>query len=79
MNAIATSIASTLSSALGVTVETTVAESPMRGLFLSVEGAERDLDAVRAFVAEHLSAKLSPTDRYPADEDGPAVDFYSIA
>ena len=78
MNAIATSIAATLTTALNVSVEVTVAESPMRGLFVSIEGADADLAAVRAFVAEHLSAKLAATDSYPADEDGPAMDFYSV-
>lgn len=79
MNAIATSIAATLATVLNVSVEVTVSESIARGMFVSIEGADADLAAVRAFAAQHLAPKLAFTDSYPADEDGPAVDFYRVA
>ena len=76
---IAANITATINKELGTSVTAEMGESPKRGLFLCVEGAEAELAAVRAFAAAKLSAKLSYTDGYDADDDGPAMDFYAVA
>lgn len=49
------------------------------GLSLYAEGEVRELEALRAFVAKHLSGKIEFLYHYPADEDADASDIYSIA
>ena len=49
------------------------------GLSLYAEGEVSALEALRAFVAAHLAEKVAFLYHYPADEDGGAADFYTIA
>jgi hypothetical protein len=49
------------------------------GLSLYADGEVRELEALRAFVAKHLSGKIDFLYHYPADEDMGAADTYTIA
>lgn len=48
------------------------------GLSLYAEGEVGALEALRDFVAKHLSGKVQFKYHYAADEDGDASDFYAI-
>ena len=75
---IASQIVAVINREIGANLTIEVESNIPRGLFLAAEGDAADLDRLQAFVAAHLSSKLAPSDRYPADEDGAAMDFYTV-
>ena len=75
---ISSQIVTVINAELGSALTVEVAKNGSRGLFLSAEGAEADLERLRAFVGEKLPRCLAYSDSYPADEDGPRMDFYTV-
>lgn len=75
---ISSQIVTVINAELGSALTVEVAKNGSRGLFLSAEGADADLEHLRAFVGEKLSRCLVYSDSYPADEDGPRMDFYTV-
>ena len=71
-------IVTVINAELGGTLTVEVEKNVSRGLFLAAEGADADLERLRSFVAEKLPRCLAFSDSYPADEDGPRMDFYSV-
>jgi len=51
----------------------------VRGFFLACEGEAADLAELRDFMAEHATPKFTHSQSIPADYNGPACDFYTIA
>ena len=76
---ISAQIVAVINTELGSALTVEVEQNGSRGLFLAAEGADADLERLRAFVAAKLAPSLSFSDSYPADEDGPRMDFYTIA
>jgi len=60
-------------------VEMMFSANAVRGFFLLCEGEAADLAELRDFMAEHAAPKFTHSQSVPADEDGPACDFYTIA